>query len=197
MREKTRQYFPIASIRKIKREKNQIIIKPFGDILKTIKTPFEVLIIDNSNNIKQNYNTILEINQKNSFLLNNKIRVLEIFFQKKYYTLFYEVYDYFDISLNSIIYLENLYIENSNEFFFYHLKDAKVYNENNLLIGQIIDYLESSAHGILIIQLENYKFSKKEIFVPFVDKYCKIEHTNNTKKIEKVIVYNWEYFLET
>lgn len=197
MREKTNKYFPIASIKKIKREKNQILAKPFGDILKIIETPFEVLIIDDNDSNKNNYNTILEINEKISLLSKQKIRVLEVFPRSKYYTFFYEAFDYFDISLNSRIYLSDVYIENSNEIFFYHLKDKKVYDENDILIGKINDYLESSAQGVLIIRLENRKFSKKEIFVPLVDQFCKIVYTKDKKNIEKVIVHNWEYFLET
>ncbi len=184
---------PIGKIIKIFYEKNIILVKNFGDILEDLTPPFYAFILEEQPK-KQKINEIIRIQKNHS---KNLLKILEIFQRHKHYELFYETYEPLHIFGNLLFCIEENLLENTKQFYYYHLKDKKVFDTKNEWIGRVKDYLESSAHGILNIQLEKPPY--KEILVPFIDKYCKIEytHVNSLKKIDKIIVYHWEYFLET
>ncbi|MFN3604735.1 MAG: hypothetical protein ACK4UJ_08505 [Leptonema sp. (in: bacteria)] len=194
MEENKQVLLPLGAIRQIQFKKNQILLVPFGNLLEEILLPFDAYKIE-SENPKKKFRDAIEISKKD---LNSipKLKILEVYSKNKYKILFYETMEPLMSLSPSLLYVEEKYIANSSELYFYHLKDQKAFDNQNIYLGKVKDYLETSAHGILIIQLEEY--NQKEIFVPFIDTYCKIEFKETKpKKIDKIIVYDWKYFLET
>lgn len=186
---------PIGKVKRIYFKKNLILLRNFGNILEELPLPFSAyLVIEEQNSKKIDEIIIISKNHLSTVF---KIKILDIFYKYKYYSLFYEMFDPFTIYENFLFCIEEEVLKNSTTFYYYHLKDKEVYDSKNQIIGRVKNYMESSAHGILIIQLEIPP--NKEIFIPFVEEYCKIEFlkTEAIKKIDKIVVFNWEYFLET
>ncbi len=209
-------YIPFAIIQDYYVQKNYLKLTIKGNIIQDIITPIDLIIVQI---LSKDINTYKKpFNIKKNFRLSNfdlsyegfskefidfhklniiDIKVLEIIFRKKNILLFFSSTTPIpeDI-IGSWVCIHKKFLETNNNLYFYHIKDKTAKNQFNEEIGKIKGYLETSAHGILIIQLNQN--TNQEIFVPFIDEFCEIVYTDKDKKqIDFIKIKNWEYFLDT
>lgn len=193
--------------------KNQLCITSKGDIIYSLNLPVEAYLVkdrdeeirfkqDKVISFKKHY-TIFSTGFSKEFLDANRLqliplKILKITFQKKNKLIFYEPIEPLPEGIiGSWLCITKEFINQLDGIYFLHIKNKKVKDIHYNEIGFIKDYIETGAHGILIIELTLKGYVHKEIMVPFIDEFCYFVYVNNTKEIDSLIVKDWEYFLDT
>ena len=72
--------------------------------------------------------------------------------------------------------------KNGDDFYFNDLLGLKV-TENGVLLGSVLDVMETAAHDILVVMTED----NQEILIPIVDNFVKkIDFENNNIEVELI-----------
>ncbi|MCS7205529.1 MAG: PRC-barrel domain-containing protein [Leptospiraceae bacterium] len=201
---------PIGFIQDFFVNKNELIVSTKGDSLQEIEIPFDAFVVQllgkgrNFKTKQEKKNIQYDVSSegfiRTSQLLKYrifKIRILERVIRKKRMGLFIEFYEPLpDTIIGSWVCIPIQVLEQKDELYFFKIKNKEVYDTKGNLIGNVFDYMETSAHGILEIRLIP-QLKKKNILVPFVDEFCQIVFHEDTKGVSKIIIKDWEYFLET
>jgi ribosomal 30S subunit maturation factor RimM len=205
-------YIPFAIIQDYFYNRNYFQITSKGDFLNQFTVNLDVLIVqilspERNFKIKR----LKEISFKKHYEIFYKgftedliesykfnfipIKIKEKIKRKNSYIIFFESNNPIpDDIIGSWLCIKKESIKQKGELFFFDIKGKMVKDEFHRPIGNIIDYLETGAHGILIIELDD----KKQIFVPFIQEYCEIFYKKeNSNEVDYIQVKNWEYFLET
>ncbi len=185
---------PVGIIKDFVPTKNQILVTSKGSSLSDLENPFYIYIQIESEEENLNLYSLRKVDTKtlrNNFI---KLKILEILFRRKYYyVLLYEAFvELPNIHIRNLIYLDEAQLEKAEALYFYKIFGKEVYDENHRVIGKVVDYIDNSHKGVLVILLNLEELSKKEIMVPFVDEFVIIKKQNSSLKI---ILRNWEYFL--
>ncbi len=205
-------YIPFGFVQDHFFNKNQLHITTKGNILNTLKLPVDVFlvkILDENIRFKQekviqykkHYN-IFYTGFSKEFLDTYKfqmipLKIFKIIFQKRSQVLCYETMEPLPEGIiGSWLCINKEIMNQIDDLYFLHIKEKLVKDKNLNDIGFVKDYMETGAHGILVIELTLPKYLHKEIFVPFVDEYCKLIYSNN-KEIHYLEIEHWEYFLDT
>ncbi len=185
---------PVGIIKDFVPTKNQILVTSKGSSLSDLENPFYIYIQIESEEENLNLYSLRKVDTKtlrNNFI---KLKILEILFRRKYYyVLLYEAFvELPNIHIRNLIYLDEAKMKKEKALYFYKKIKKEVYDENHRVIGKVVDYIDNSHKGVLVILLNLEELSKKEIMVPFVDEFVIIKKQNSSLKI---ILRNWEYFL--
>ena len=72
--------------------------------------------------------------------------------------------------------------KNGDDFYFNDLLGLKV-TENGVVLGSVLDVMETAAHDILVVMTED----NQEILIPIVDNFVKkIDFENNNIEVELI-----------
>ena len=205
-------YLPIAYIQDYYKNHNYLKLTSKGDVIYNLDLPIDVYLVQlKSYRANFKIKREKEISQQKHYFLsytgftkdvleNLKFAIIpitlkELITRKKSLIVFFETIQPLpeDI-IGSWICINKDKIK-KDDIYFFDIKEKIVVDEKQNPIGKVSDYLETGAHGILIVELIE---TKKEIFIPFVDEYCKVHFIDKlNKEIDFIEVKDWYYFLDT
>lgn len=211
-KDKLIDYIPFGFVQDCFLNKNQLLITSKGNIIHILSLPADVYLVKIlEKDIRYRNEKIIRYNQHynifysgftKEFLDSNRfqiipIKILNIVFQRKKNLIYYETMEPLpeDI-IGSLLCVNKNLLDQQDDLYFLHIKDKLVKDKDLNQIGIIKDYIETGAHGVLVIKLTLPEFHQKEIFVPFIDEFCNIVYSHN-KEIHYVIIDRWEFFLDT
>jgi ribosomal 30S subunit maturation factor RimM len=206
-------YLPIAFIQDYFETRNYIKLTTKGDVIYSLDFPVDVWLVQ-IKSFRANFKIKREkeiSHQKHYFLSytgftpeiieNLKFNIIpitlkELITRKKSLIVFFETMEPLreDI-IGSWICINKDKIKKDRDIYFFDIKEKIVVDEKQNPIGKVSDYLETGAHGILVVEL---KETQKIIYIPFVDEYCRIHYTGKSiREIDFIELKDWQYFLDT
>lgn len=206
-------YLPIAFIQDYFENHNYLKITSKGDIIYNLDFPIDVLLVQ-IKSYRANFKIKREkeiSHQKHYFLSytgfspeiieNLKFNIIpitlkELITRKKSLIVFFETKEpLWEDIIGSWICINKAKIKEDRDIYFFDIKEKIVVDDKQNPIGKVSDYIETGAHGILVIEL---KETQKLIYIPFVDEYCRIHFIDKSlREIDFIEVKDWQYFLDT